>query len=264
MMRVRHILPAFALLALAVLLLALAGPAAAQEAGDPEQGAELYAENCLVCHGPQGEGRAGASLNHVFGGIAPDAALTATISQGVQGTFMPAWHEDQGGPLNGEQIADIVAYIESWGTAVEPVAPAPRPPAETIPPVEEVDGDPNTGYVVFQQNCVACHGEGGEGRIGATLTTAFAAIEPGAVALDTISRGIEGSLMPPFAQEHGGPLTDDEINDVAAYVLSIQQDAAPPPPEVIGRGSALPLLLVALATVVLIVALGVAVQRRGG
>lgn len=263
-MRMRHLLPALVLLALAVLLLGLAGPAAAQDAGDPERGAELYVENCLVCHGPQGEGRAGASLNNVYGGISPDAALTATISQGVQGTFMPAWHEDNGGPLNGTEIADIVAYIESWGTAVEPVAPAPRPPAEEIPPVEEVDGDPNAGYVIFQENCVACHGEDGEGRVGATLTTAFAGIAPGEIALETIRRGVEGALMPPFAQEQGGPLTDEQVNDVAAYVLSIQHEASPPPVQVTGRGSALPLVLVGLATVIVIVALGVAVQRRGG
>ncbi len=267
-MRVRVVLQIVGLVGLIALGLALSGPVRAQEGagGDPARGAELYAENCLVCHGPGGEGRAGATLSNVFATIAPDEFLREVISRGVQGSFMPAWSEANGGPLTDAEIADLVAYIESWGTTVEPPLPAPRRPAATIPAVPEVDGDPTAGYVVFQQNCVACHGEEGEGRIGATLTTAFAAISPEALVVGTISRGVSGSLMPPFARDFGGPLTDQEINDVAAYVLSIQHEARPQPPgEVVGRASAWPLLAALGGILVVIVALGLAVRRgRGG
>jgi mono/diheme cytochrome c family protein len=252
---------------LAALLAAVAIGAGAVHAqtgqGDPLHGAELYATNCAVCHGAHGEGRIGATLNKVFATIAPDEFLSTTIAQGVKGTFMPTWGQQYGGPLTDADIADLVAYITSWGTAVEPPAPPPPRAPENIPPVPEVNGDPNAGFVIFEQNCVACHGEGGVGRIGATLDTTFPALHPGAFALTTISNGVSGTLMPAWSQANGGPLTDQQINDVAAYVLSIQKSAAAPPGgEQVQQNSALPLLLVGVATLVVIVALGVAVSRK--
>lgn len=264
-MHLRKIIFPAGLLGLLVVALAAAGPVVAQDGGDPENGAALYASNCLVCHGPNGDGRVGATLDQVFATIDTDTFLTEAISRGIQGSMMPAWSESFGGPLAPEEIQDIVAYIESWGTAVEPPVPAPNPPPREIPPVPEVDGDPEAGYVVYAQNCVACHGPEGEGRIGATLDRPFAAISPDAFVVQTISRGIEGSMMPPFAQENGGPLTEGQINDVAAYVFSFQRTAPPTATEEqVGRGSALPLIFVLLGSLVVIVALGLSVQPRGG
>ena len=40
-----------------VLVLGTTSVVMAQEGGDAERGAALYAENCLACHGPQGEAR---------------------------------------------------------------------------------------------------------------------------------------------------------------------------------------------------------------
>jgi mono/diheme cytochrome c family protein len=244
-------------------MILLAAPARAQEGeGDPERGAELFAENCAVCHGQTGEGRIGAELNDVFVSMSPDAALHQTISEGRAGTFMPAWGEASGGPLSDQDIDDIVAYVESWGTTYEPPAPAPPRPQVEIPPVPEVDGDPNNGYTVFQQNCAACHGESGEGRIGANLTTAFAVIEPGAYGISVISNGVDGTLMPAWSQDNGGPLSEQEIDDAVAYLISIQRHPAQTGGEVVGRGSALPLVIVGVLAVVLIVALGISVNRR--
>ena len=264
-MRLSRILKMVSVVAL---LLLLAAPVSAQEGegdeGDAAAGAALYAENCVVCHGEQGEGRAGASLNRVYGGINPDAFLRETIRRGVQGTYMPPWGEEYGGPLTTAEIEDIAAYIESWGTTVEPPLPAPRPPAQDIPPVPEVDGDPNAGAAVYQTNCVACHGENGEGRVGAALNVAFAGIEPDAFIIQTIRRGREGTLMPPFSEEYGGPLSEQEVQDVAAYVLSTQRPASPRPVgEVVGQASAWPLLIVLGATVLLIVAIAVTMPRGG-
>ena len=108
-MRLRRVLTVTVLTALLALLL-VNGAALAQDdggEGDPDAGAELYAENCVVCHGEQGEGRAGATLNAVYGGINPDAFLRTTISRGVEGTFMPPWSQEYGGPLDDEQIDNL-------------------------------------------------------------------------------------------------------------------------------------------------------------
>lgn len=248
------------------LILLLAGPVYAQdEGGDPERGAELWTQNCVVCHGSKGEGRVGATLSDVFVSVDADVALTQIISQGREGTYMPAWDQAYGGPLTAGEVQDIVAYIESWGTTYEPPEPAPPRPAVEIPPVPELSGDPNVGYTVYRQNCAVCHGEQGEGRIGATLKTTFAALDPGdfatSYALTTIQNGIFGSQMPAFAQERGGPLTAQEIDDVAAYLFSIQEAPPVQEGEQIGKGSAWPLLIVGLLSVLIVVALGIAMQR---
>jgi cytochrome c oxidase cbb3-type subunit 3/ubiquinol-cytochrome c reductase cytochrome c subunit len=245
-------------------VLALAGPAHAQqnEAGDPVRGAQLYSTYCAVCHGETGEGRVGATLTSVFASISPSALMEQVITAGREGTAMPAWGEAYGGPLTDADIQDVIAYINSWGTASQPPAPAPPLPAVEIPPVPEVDGDPNVGYTLFQQNCAACHGEQGEGRVGASLNSAFAAIYPGAFTIETVKRGIPGSLMPPFAQSYGGPLTDQQINDVAAYVLSLERPSPSPVAEIVGRADFLPLLILLMAVVVVIFVLGLLVRRR--
>lgn len=245
------------------LSLLAAGMALAQGGGDPERGGELYAENCAVCHGPTGEGRVGAELNDVFAGIDVDEFLRQTISEGRPGTFMPTWGQENGGPLSEQDIDDIIAYIETWGSGTVPVATPQHPPAEDIPPVPEVDGDPNLGAIVFAENCVACHGESGEGRIGETLAKEFSGVEPGAYVISVVTEGIENTLMPPWGMENGGPLTEDDVQNVAAYVLSLQPVGTSP-----GEGdqvqpvSGLPLAILAGAVVVILIALGVATQRR--
>lgn len=261
-MRVRSTLLIAGLL---VLILLGVVPVYAQEGdqgGDPENGAQLFAENCVACHGERGEGRIGATLNDAFAAIDVDTFIVETVRRGRPGTFMPAFSEAFGGPLSDAEIEDIAAYIESWGMAHEPPVPAPPRPVVEIPPLPEVDGDPNAGYTIYQQDCAVCHGKDGYGRIGANLKTAFPAIERETYTITTISNGVSGSLMPAFAQASGGPLTEQQVNDVAAYVLSIQQEATSQPDEIVGKGSALPLMAVGLLGVVFIVAMGIALQRR--
>lgn len=241
----------------------LVGTALAQSSGDPENGAALYAENCALCHGVAGEGRVGAELNEAFASINVDAFLQQTITEGRPDTFMPTWGEEFGGPLSEQDISDIIAYMHTWGTGSEPVLPAPRPPAEPIPPVAEVNGDPNEGAVVFAQNCVACHGESGEGRVGKTLAKNFESAEPGAYVIQVTTDGVDGTLMPAWGEANGGPLSEDDIQNVAAYVLSLQPiGTSATPEETPQQFNGLPLAIIALVGLVIIVGLGWLSQRQ--
>ncbi len=194
----------------ASLLAAARLSAQAQSGSDPKlvEGAYIYAQNCAVCHGPNGEGRAGATLAKDWPSIRPDLTVKTIIENGVPGSLMPAWSQAKGGPLSSEQIDALVYYILSWQTGgAELVTPAPtatrRPP---IIPIPEVEGDPNLGALLYDQNCQMCHGPNGEGRVGATLAQDWPGIRPDLSIKTTIMDGVPGSLMPAWSQSNGGPL----------------------------------------------------------
>ncbi len=89
-----------------------------------ERGGRLYSLNCRSCHGIKGLGplenpnQPGMPLNLETN--RPDdpgkllerqSRILDTIRCGRVGTLMPAWAEDQGGPLNDFQILQLVALI---------------------------------------------------------------------------------------------------------------------------------------------------------
>lgn len=220
------ILLAAALLFAAALVL----PARAQETVDQEKlnrGARIYQENCEVCHGPNGEGRVGATLSQNWPSIRPELVLESTIANGISGTLMPAWGQANGGPLSDMQISDVAYYILSWQSGGPPPAdlgptPTPRPQIEPLP---GVTGDPNQGAILYDQNCAVCHGANGQGRIGANLSNAFPSIRPDLSIKNIIVNGVSGSQMPAWGQSNGGPLTDQQINDITSFVLTLEKSS---------------------------------------
>lgn len=257
-------------LTLMLLVVGIFGTAYAQ-GGDATRGRQLFLQNCAVCHGENAEGRVGARLAKDFPGIRVDAALKETISNGVSGSVMPAWSSTKGGPLTDAQINDLVAYIQSLGHQAPPVptgavtatssAPAPSP-AATFPP-----GDATRGATVFAQNCAVCHGDSGQGRIGATLQKDWSGINPTASIEATVSRGVAGSKMPAWSKTNGGPLTDQEIADAAAYVRTLKPAGSPaaPEPSQTPTGGILssPIALVCAGLVVLILVAGLGIGLAG-
>lgn len=187
------------------------------------QGAQLYAENCAVCHGAEGQGRVGATLAKDWPSIRPDLTVRTIIANGVQGSPMPAWGQTNGGPLTEAEIDALVEYILSWQTGgaprYTPAATATLRPPFTPPP--NVEGDPNRGAVLFDQNCTVCHGPNGEGRIGAPLAKAWPSIRPDLSVRAVISNGVKGSPMPAWSQANGGPLSEQDINDLTAFILAL-------------------------------------------
>ena len=87
-----------------------------------EQGAKIFASNCRVCHGNQGEGGLGLTLNKPDNTLAfrtsNSGALAGlenrfrfTIACGRNGTVMPPWSIAQGGSLNDFKIEALVTLI---------------------------------------------------------------------------------------------------------------------------------------------------------
>jgi len=77
------------------------------------------------------------------------------------------------------------------------------------------------GAVVFEENCLSCHAEGGRGDIGPNLTDDYWLNIKGHVGADTIYpvvfKGVEENGMPAW----GEVLSKEEIMSVVSYVLTL-------------------------------------------
>jgi cytochrome c oxidase cbb3-type subunit III len=114
-------------------------------AADLEAGRKLYVGRCGHCHGKNGEGGRGATLNTGrFRHGSTDRELFLVIRNGIPNTEMP-------GTFNSPEIEvwRMVAYVQQLGRQGSP-EPAP--------------GDPAAGVIVYQKNgCASCHSIDGQG-----------------------------------------------------------------------------------------------------
>jgi len=275
----RQRLPILLLLVFIFLAVLWIGTGSAQENPDDgtiELGARLYSENCSVCHGIDGKGRVGANLDKNWPSIRPDLRVRSVIASGIPGSFMPAWSTEKGGPLSETEIDAITMYILSWQTE-GPEVIYPTPTAMVREPIEAppgITGDPNRGAVLFDQDCAVCHGQDGRGRIGATIAKDWPSIRPDLLVKSTIERGVEGTAMPAWSQEFGGPLSVEEIDNLVAYLLTMSTQPSPastsptpsPTPEPSGIQFTLQQVIVFLFLLLVILVIGVSiylVYRKG-
>jgi mono/diheme cytochrome c family protein len=116
------------------------------------RGRAIYNEQCVSCHGAQGEGGIGPALNNktVLKNTL-DSVFYSVVRSGVPNTQMPAWSVDFGGPLTDEDVRDVVAFMRAW----EPTAPEVQP-VVFVP-------DASRGALLFSSTCAICHGENGSG-----------------------------------------------------------------------------------------------------
>lgn len=170
----------------------------------------LYAENCAVCHGLNGEGiGATPPLNAPALQSMAYEDLYKVIARGRFETAMPAWGKEDGGPLSDYQIGELVALIESgdWnetGDRVVNLGLAPLIPFTTDPDpalLEAVGSLPDgetlqTAITIYASQCVACHGADG---LGTGIAPALNDPEVRAKTVEelerTITYGNAGTLM---------------------------------------------------------------------
>jgi mono/diheme cytochrome c family protein len=246
------------------------GSAIAQEELEQErlnQGGRIYAENCAVCHGEAGEGRVGATLAKDWPSIRPDLTVRNIVINGIPGTTMPAWSQVNGGPLTNDEIEALIYYILSWQTGGPPPIDLPTStprPVVPPPPNLEAAGDATRGAMLYDENCALCHGPEGEGRIGATLARDWPSFRPALTVRSVVANGIPGSLMPAWSQANGGPLTEGEIDDITAFVLTWQGVGAAPlePTQTPGEITLGLSWLIWVIVLVLLLMIGIALNRR--
>lgn len=117
------------------------------------QAQTLFTNHCGRCHGMQGGGGTGPSLQRPNLIHAPDdEALASVITYGISGTGMPgSWM------LSPTDVADLVVYVRELGKAEQ----------------EVITGDIEQGKILFEQKgaCLTCHIVQGNGRgLGPELT----------------------------------------------------------------------------------------------
>ena len=82
------------------------------------------------------------------------------------------------------------------------------------------------GAALFGQNCATCHGNQGEGDIGPALNDkTFLASTADDTIFSVISSGVPDTQMPAWNQSHGGPLTDQSVNQLVAFIRSWEPNA---------------------------------------
>jgi mono/diheme cytochrome c family protein len=90
-------------------------------------------------------------------------------------------------------------------------------PGDDGPDIPELTGDAAAGKTLFGPNCAGCHtlaDAGASGTVGPNLDDAKPALE---LVAERVTLG-EGA-MPAFSKAEGGSLEDQQIADVAAYVV---------------------------------------------
>jgi cytochrome c oxidase cbb3-type subunit 3/ubiquinol-cytochrome c reductase cytochrome c subunit len=73
---------------------------------------------------------------------------------------------------------------------------------------------------LYQQNCSACHGEGGRRGAAISLANAVYIATAGGTTIQRITAsGVPQTLMPAFAKSHGGMLTDQQVAVLAHGIV---------------------------------------------
>lgn len=182
----------------------------------PLVGAAVYAEFCQACHGPQGEALGeGAAFTAIT--YQPETAreVLTTGTDPEDGAAMPPYAQTSGGLLTEQQIDSVIAYMETWESGEIPALPEPHIRAG-VDQVPDYLGDPQAGAVVYAKFCYGCHGDEGQGRVPPNFP-------PFGVDQNTshvIRTGTGSPYMPGFSVEAGGPLIEEQLADLDAYLAS--------------------------------------------
>ncbi len=204
---------------------------AASKGEGTEEGAQLFADNCVPCHGQFGEGgpnpaRPGDMISPIstadFLKTRDDTTIRSIISQGQPDSGMSPFGSSNGGPLSDDEVDSLVAYIRSW----EANPPAVSPPEAPTPVPTQPAQPALTAEEIFKGICAQCHGLNGEGGSGPAINTPeFQAKYDDQALFKLISKGVPSTPMIGI----GGVFTDDQINQVVSLVRNLKPGVSQAP-----------------------------------
>ncbi|MCI0478717.1 MAG: c-type cytochrome [Anaerolineales bacterium] len=181
-------------------------------------GAQLYASNCVSCHGANGTGtKLAPALNDPK--IRTERTgdqLIKSINLGNPGTLMAGWNQR----LKPDQVGDLVLLIQQWDKL--PPNAIPAPPAQPIVVTPKML---ETGKTLYSQNCSWCHGTEGQGTRRApslNVKSFFEKVTNDEAMIQIVTNGVPKTAMPAWGDRLGA----SEIQAIVAYVR--QWEAAAP------------------------------------
>lgn len=210
-------------------------------------GQRIYQQTCSVCHGDNGQGaqwgrQSLATPPRDFTTVEARRELSrermiSAVAAGRPGTPMPGFATQ----LDTAEIAAVVDYVRD--TLMRPPAAQAHPPriaarlrapatvrpavaedARELPLPDGLSGDVDSGRAWYLANCVACHGERGQGdgpRAYFIFPRPLDFRDPAVRAylnrpnlFRGIRHGVVGREMPAW----GKVMTDQQIADIAEFV----------------------------------------------
>ncbi|MBI5201341.1 MAG: c-type cytochrome, partial [Elusimicrobia bacterium] len=198
-------------------------PGASEEAGK-----EVYLSKggCSKCHGENGEGSSGPSLNSPgFLAAASNGYLAATVIMGRDGTEMRSFTRSGNVHLSAKDVIDVVSYIRAWQ----------RNPPSVIRYVDRSDSAAREGGQLFGRYCASCHGDRGQGTAAAKGVRGYAPslnspeflrAADDSFLMATIALGRPNTAMRPFGTGAGGvaDLSAAEIRKIVAHIRSWERN----------------------------------------
>jgi mono/diheme cytochrome c family protein len=128
--------------------------------------------------------------------------------------------------------------VPSLGAGATPTLISVLPTSLSPPPQPTPSGgdEAASGAAIYQNHCSTCHGVQGEGVDGPALRNSQYVRTAGFQhVFDTIANGRADTSMPSWLQDNGGPLTENQIRMVFAYLQTLQKvpllPTATPAPE---------------------------------
>ena len=89
-----------------------------------------------------------------------------------------------------------------------------------------VDERVNRGRAIYHEQCAACHGAQGEGGVGPALNNrALLKSTLDDVFFSVVRSGVPNTQMPAWSVDYGGPMTDEDVRDVVAFMRAWEPTA---------------------------------------
>lgn len=193
----------------------------------------LYSLNCQGCHGSGKEIAGSISLdNPAYLSVVSRETLQDVIANGVHDSLMPAFSEEHGGMLTDKQIGILVDGIMAWA----PKTPLPGP----LPPYAAVPGNAGAGQAVYQEYEAAIKKSAGDKIVanGFLANPVFLGLSTDQYLRTLVIAGRPELGVPDWRNAiPGRPLSDQDIADVVAYLISQRKNELGQPLQTTGAAN---------------------------